>query len=57
MGSATFKRATFEFILRETNLKARQALPETAELQDDHVKISKFNGNLIDLTIILENLW
>lgn len=30
--------------LRETNLKVRQPLPETAELSDHHDKLATFNG-------------
>ena len=33
----------------ETNLKCRQALPETAELQDNIEQLSQFNGNSITL--------
>jgi hypothetical protein len=29
---------------RETNLKVRQALEETAELSDDHPRMSAFDG-------------
>ena len=31
---------------RETNLKVRQAKPETAEMQKDHTKLADFRGAL-----------
>ena len=35
----------FDFcICRETNLKVRQAIPETAELGDDTQTMSQFDG-------------
>ena len=32
------------YFSRETNLKVKQALPETAEIQDDMVKWGQFDG-------------
>jgi len=32
------------FPYRETNLKVRQAFPETAKMDDDLSKLSEFNG-------------
>ena len=32
-------------LLRETNLKVRQPLPETSHFGDDSMKLSSFNGN------------
>ena len=36
------------FFYRETNLKVRQAIPETAELEDDINKLSHFDGNIFN---------
>lgn len=33
------------WVFRETNLKVRQAIPETAELGDDISQLSRFDGN------------
>jgi hypothetical protein len=48
--SATFLNqinVLFSFY-RETNLKVRQAIPETAELEDDINKLSHFDGNIFN---------
>jgi len=35
------------FTHRETNLKCKQCLPETAELTEDATKIGQFDGEII----------
>lgn len=34
------------FVCRETNLKVKQALPETTYLEDNHEEIASFRGTM-----------
>lgn len=36
-----------ETCYRETNLKCRQCLPETAEMMDNHELIGQFDGEIV----------
>lgn len=36
-----------EICYRETNLKCRQCLPETAEMMDNHELIGQFDGEIV----------
>lgn len=40
-------------LIRETNLKVRQALPDTANFGDDPIKLSSFNGKLNFLKLVV----
>ena len=37
----------FKFFLRETNLKCKQCIPETAEFGSNHAEIGTFNGEIV----------
>ena len=43
-------------VARETNLKVKQALPDTAEMHDDIHKFSQFNGQCALLLTLLFTL-
>lgn len=43
------------FFCSETNLKCRQALPETAEMHDDNLKIGKYDGKQNCATLISDS--
>ena len=48
MGKIYYLLASFDVVtFRETNLKVRQPLPETHELQDEITLLSKFDGKII----------